>query len=174
MCVAFAFAAPVFLCLRYDTKKGQTAQPWATPAQAILGGDRPEAAAGRGATSQGPPRAAGPPAGAPGAAGDGREDFLLGRHPGGPRAGGAAGRRARHCAAPARDACPGVPPRGAPNVKPPGQHHLCSHKWRVVYQLGTVHLTISRHCLHEGRHLPYVFVQGSLRPVVGVAHLFDP
>ena len=51
---------------------------------------------------------------------------------------------------------------------------MCSHKWRVVYQLGTVHLTICRHCLHEGRHLPYVFVQGSPRPVVGVAHLFDP
>ena len=63
---------------------------------------------------------------------------------------------------------------GTHNVKPPGQHHMCSHKWRVVYQLGTVYLTLSRHCLHEGRHLPYVIVQGSLRPVVGVAHLFDP
>ena len=65
-------------------------------------------------------------------------------------------------------------PEGSPNVKPTGQHHMCSHKWRVVYRLGTVYLTISRHCLHEGRRLPYVFVQGSLRPVVGVAHLFDP
>ena len=65
-------------------------------------------------------------------------------------------------------------PEGTPDVKPPGQHHLCSHKWRVVYPLGTVFLTLSRHCLHGGRHLPYVFVQGSLRPVVGVAHLFDP
>ena len=65
-------------------------------------------------------------------------------------------------------------PEGTPNVKPPGQHHMCSYKWRVVYQLGSVHLTMSRHCLHEGRHLPNVFVQGSLRPVVGVAHLFDP
>ena len=65
-------------------------------------------------------------------------------------------------------------PGGTPNVKPPGQHHLCSHKWRVVYPLGTVYLTLSRQCLHEGRHLPYVFVQGSLRPVVGLAHLFDP
>ena len=64
-------------------------------------------------------------------------------------------------------------PEGTPNVKPPGQHHMCSHKWQVVYQLGTVHLTMSRHCMHEGRHLPYVFVQGSLRPVLGVAHVFD-
>ena len=74
---------------------------------------------------------------------------------------------------------PGTPaqafrPEGTPNVKPPGQHQLCCHKWRVAYPLGTVFLTLSRHCLHEGRHLPYVFVQGSLRPVVGVAHLFDP
>ena len=65
-------------------------------------------------------------------------------------------------------------PEGTPNVKPPGQHHLCSYKWRVVYLLGTVYLTLSRHCRHEGRHLPYVFVQGSLLPVVGVAHVFDP
>ena len=65
-------------------------------------------------------------------------------------------------------------PEGTPNVKPPGRHHVCSHKWRVVYPLGTVYLTLSRHYLHEGRHLPYVFVQGTLRPVVGVAHLFDP
>ena len=65
-------------------------------------------------------------------------------------------------------------PHGTPNVKPPGQHHICSHKWRVVYQLGTIYLTLSRHWVHEGRRLPYVFVQGSLRPVVGVAHLFDP
>ena len=65
-------------------------------------------------------------------------------------------------------------PEGILNVKPTGQHHMCSHKWWVVYQLGTVYLMISRHCLHEGRHLPYVFVQGSLRPVVGMAHLFDP
>ena len=36
-------------------------------------------------------------------------------------------------------------PEGTPNVKPPGQHHMCSDKWRVVYQLGTVHLMISRH-----------------------------
>ena len=44
---------------------------------------------------------------------------------------------------------------------------MCSHKWRVVYQLGTVYLTMSRHCLHEGGHLPYVFMQGSLptRPI---------
>ena len=64
-------------------------------------------------------------------------------------------------------------PEGTPNVKPPGQHNLCCHKWRVAYPLGTVFLTLSRHCLHEGRHLPYVFVQGSLQPVVGVAHLLD-
>ena len=25
---------------------------------------------------------------------------------------------------------------------------MCSHKWRVVYELGTVYFTISRHCLH--------------------------
>ena len=37
-----------------------------------------------------------------------------------------------------------------------------------------MYMTISRHSLHEGRRLPYVFVQGSLRPVVGVARLFDP
>ena len=65
-------------------------------------------------------------------------------------------------------------PEGTPNAKPTGQHHMCSHKWRVVYKPGTVYLTISRHSLHEGRCLPYVFLQGSLRPVVGVAHLFDP
>ena len=65
-------------------------------------------------------------------------------------------------------------PGGTPNVKPTGQHHLCSHKWRVEYELGAVYLTISRHSLHEGRRLPYVFVQGSMCSVVGVAHLFDP
>ena len=65
-------------------------------------------------------------------------------------------------------------PKGTPNVKPTGQHHMCSHKWRVVYKLGTVFLTVSRYCLHHGRHLPCAFVQGFLRPVVGVAHLFDP
>ena len=65
-------------------------------------------------------------------------------------------------------------PEGTPNVKPAGQHHMCWHKWRVVYGLGTVYMTICRHTLHEGRHLPYVFVQGSVRPVVGVARLFDP
>ena len=62
-------------------------------------------------------------------------------------------------------------PGGHPGVKPPGQHHLCCHKWRVEYPLGTIYLTLSRHCLHEGRHPPYVFVQGSLRPVVGVAQV---
>ena len=65
-------------------------------------------------------------------------------------------------------------PEGTPNVKPTGQHHMCSHKWRAVYGLGTVYMTISRHSLHEGRCLPYVFVQGSLQPVVGTARLFDP
>ena len=65
-------------------------------------------------------------------------------------------------------------PEGTPNVKPTGQHHMCSHKWGVVYGLGTVYMTISRHSLHEGRRLPYVFLRGSLRPVVGVARLFDP
>ena len=65
-------------------------------------------------------------------------------------------------------------PEGTPNVKPTGQHHMCSHKWRVVYGLGTVYLTISRHIMHQGRHMPYVFGQGSVRPVVGVARLFDP
>ena len=48
-------------------------------------------------------------------------------------------------------------PKGTPNVKPTGQHHMCSHKWRVVYGSGTMYLTISRHSLHEGRRLPYVF-----------------
>ena len=28
-------------------------------------------------------------------------------------------------------------PEGTPSVKPPGQHHLCCHKWRVEYPLGT-------------------------------------
>ena len=28
-------------------------------------------------------------------------------------------------------------PEGTPNVKRTGQHHMCSHKWRVVYGLGT-------------------------------------
>ena len=66
---------------------------------------------------------------------------------------------------PARAFCP----EGTPNVKPAGQHHMCSHKWRVVYGLGTVYLTISRHNMQQGRRMPYVFVQGSVRPVVGVA-----
>ena len=52
VCGVYCFCiccAPVFLCPRYGTKKGQTAQPWVTPALAIPGGDRLEAAAGRGA-----------------------------------------------------------------------------------------------------------------------------
>ena len=65
-------------------------------------------------------------------------------------------------------------PDGTPNVKLVGQHHMCSHKLRVVYGLGTVYLTLSRQSLHRGRRMPYVFVQGSARPVVGVARLFDP
>ena len=65
-------------------------------------------------------------------------------------------------------------PEGTPNVKPAGEHHMCPHKWRMVYGLGMVYMTISRHRLHEGRRLPYVFVQGSVWPVVGVARLFDP
>ena len=55
-------------------------------------------------------------------------------------------------------------PEGTPNVKPPGQHHMCSHKSWVVYQLATVYLTLSGHCLHEGRQLPYALVQGFVRP----------
>ena len=51
---------------------------------------------------------------------------------------------------------------------------MCSHKWRVVYRLGTVYMRISRHSLHEGRRLTYMFLQGSVRPLVGVARLFDP
>ena len=39
-------------------------------------------------------------------------------------------------------------PQGTPNVKPAGQHHMCSHKWRVVHGLGTVYLTLSRHSMH--------------------------
>ena len=82
MCVDFTFAyARVFLCPCHGTQKGQTAQPRATPVPAVPGGDRPEAVAGRGAPARGPPRAVGPPAGAPGAADDGREDFLPGRRP---------------------------------------------------------------------------------------------
>ena len=111
---AFAFTTPNIFYSRYHSKKGQEAHPWVTPAQAIPGGDRPEAAAGRGAHAHGPPRAAGPPAGAPGAARHSRQDFFQGQRAGGPRAVGAAGRRDGHCAAPARDACPGVPPRGHP------------------------------------------------------------
>ena len=65
-------------------------------------------------------------------------------------------------------------PGGNPGVKSPGQHQVCYHKWRVGYPPGTVYLTLSRQCLHEGAHQPYVFVQGCLRPVVGVAHLLDP
>ena len=49
---------------------------------------------------------------------------------------------------------------------------MCSHKWRVMYELGPVYLMMSKHSLHEGKCLPYVFVQGSLRPVADVAHLF--
>ena len=43
VCVAFAFAAPSMFYLRYDSEKRQEAQPWATPAQSIPRGDRPEA-----------------------------------------------------------------------------------------------------------------------------------
>ena len=64
-------------------------------------------------------------------------------------------------------------PEGSPNVKPTGQHHMCSRKWRVVW-MGTVYLTLIRHSLHEGTRMPHVFMQGLLRPVVGVAHLSDP
>ena len=55
------WCAPLFLVVRYGTKKWQTAQPWATPAKAIPEGNRPEAGAGRGAPAQDPPRAADPP-----------------------------------------------------------------------------------------------------------------
>ena len=48
-------------------------------------------------------------------------------------------------------------PEGTCNVKPTGQHHLCCHKWRVAYPVGTVFLTLSRHCLHEGRHPPNMY-----------------
>ena len=40
--------------------------------------------------------------------------FFQDRRARGPRAGGAAGRRAGHCAAPAQEARPGFPPRGHP------------------------------------------------------------
>ena len=59
-------------------------------------------------------------------------------------------------------------------MKPPDQSHMCSHKWRVVYDLGTVHLTLSQHRMYQGKKMPHIFVQGSVRPVVGVACLFDP
>ena len=36
-------------------------------------------------------------------------------------------------------------PEGSPNVKPPDQSHMCLHKWRVVYNLGTVYLTLSQY-----------------------------
>ena len=164
----------MFLCLRYDTKKGQTAEQWAIPAQAIpeatvrrrLQGRELLRRALRGLLVRRPVRrvllatAAKiffqvdiPEALAPAVLRDATLDIARRRH-----------------GTPAQTFCP----EGTPNVKTTGQHHLCSHKWRVVYQLGTVHLTMSRHCLHEGRYLPYVFVQGSVRPVVGVAHLFDP
>ena len=149
-------------------------QPRAVPAPAIPCGDRPEADARRGSAAQGPPRAAGPPASTPCAVGVSREDFLQVDIP---EACAPAVLPDATCDIPRHlheEPAQGFHPEGTPNVKPTGQHHICSHKWRVVCKLGTVYLTISRHCRHEGRRLPYAFVQGSLRTVVGVALLFDP
>ena len=154
-------------------KHRQTAQPRATPAPAILGGDRVEAATGRGAVARGPPRAAGPQACFTRCCWRRPENFLPGRCPRGPCAGGAAGRRTGHCTAPAREACPGFPPRGHPQRQASGPAPHVLAQVAVGVPAGPRPLHDQQACVHEGRHLPYVFVQGSPRPVVGVAHLCD-
>ena len=64
-------------------------------------------------------------------------------------------------------------PEGTPNVKPPDQNHMCSHKWRVVYCLGTVYVTVSQYRIYQGKRMPCLFVQGSVGPVMGVARPFN-
>ena len=73
-----------------------------------------------------------------------------------------------------RARAPAFHPEGGPNVKPPGQNHMCSHKWQVVYGLGTVYLTLSPHRMYQGKRMPYIFVQGLVRPLVGVVRIFNP
>ena len=48
---------------------------------------------------------------------------------------------------------------GTPNVKPPDQNHMCSHKWRVMYGLNTVYLTLSQYRMYQGKRMPYLFGQ---------------
>ena len=61
---------------RYDSQKEQEAKPWGTPAQAFPGSARPDVAEGQRSPAQGPPRACGMQAAAPGAAGHSRQDFF--------------------------------------------------------------------------------------------------
>ena len=65
-------------------------------------------------------------------------------------------------------------PEGTPNIKPPARNHMCSHKWWVVYSLGMVYLTLNQLRMYQGKRMPYLFVQGSVGQVMGVARLFSP
>ena len=51
-------------------------------------------------------------------------------------------------------------PEGTSNVKPLGQSHMCSHKWLVVCDLGTVYLTLGQYRPYQGKGMPCIFVSG--------------
>ena len=67
--------------------------------------------------------------------------------------------------------------RGNPDVKVPGQRHLCCHCWRMVVEGeggGVVYLSLSSHHRGGGVSLPYIWLQGIPAVVWRVAGFFRP